>query len=131
MKLLLIASLFASLAFMKASASPVDGEKILDCLTNPCLTVPGVGKLKGTKKVRKLNNTWAVAVAKPRVSLTAPYCDHFAWVSLTVLDNFLDAIAKAKKLIRESIAQNLKQVSLTKSFLALAMAFNLFLSNLT
>ena len=29
---------------------------------------------------------------------------------------FLDAIAKAKKLIRKSIAQNLKQVSLTKSF---------------
>ena len=43
---------------------------------------------------------------------------------------FLDAIAKAKKLICESIAQNLKQVSLTKSFLALAMAFNLLLSNL-
>ena len=41
------------------------------------------------------------------------------------LDNFLDAIAKAKKLICESIAQNLKQVSLTKSFLAL------FLSNPT
>ena len=29
---------------------------------------------------------------------------------------FLDAIAKAKKLICESIAQNLKWVSLTKSF---------------
>ena len=43
---------------------------------------------------------------------------------------FLDTIAKAKKLICESIAQNLKQVSLTKSFLALAMAFNLLLSNL-
>ena len=43
---------------------------------------------------------------------------------------FLDAIAKAKKLIREFIAQNLKQVSLTKSFFALAMAFNLLLSNL-
>ena len=43
----------------------------------------------------------------------------------------LDAIGKAKKLIHESIAQNLKQVSLTKSFLALAMAFNLLLSNLT
>ena len=39
---------------------------------------------------------------------------------------FLDAIAKAKKLIQESIAQNLKQVSL-----ALAMAFNLLLSNPT
>ena len=44
---------------------------------------------------------------------------------------FLDAIAKAKKLICESIAQNLKQVSLTKSFIALAMAFNLLLSNPT
>ena len=43
----------------------------------------------------------------------------------------LDAIAKAKKLICKSIAQNLNQVSLTKSFLALAMAFNLLLSNLT
>ena len=42
-----------------------------------------------------------------------------------VLDIFLDAIAKAKKLICKFIAQNLKQVSLTKSFLALAMAFNL------
>ena len=69
--------------------------------------------------------------AKPRASLTAPNRDHFARVSLTVLDNFLDAIAKAKKLICESIAQNLKQVSLTKSFLALAMAFNLLLSNPT
>ena len=44
---------------------------------------------------------------------------------------FLDAIAKAKKLIWESIAQNLKQVSLTKSFLVLAMALNLLLSNQT
>ena len=44
--------------------------------------------------------------AKPRVSLTAPNCDHFAQVSLLVLD-FLDAIAKAKKLICKSIAQNL------------------------
>ena len=43
---------------------------------------------------------------------------------------FLDAIAKAKKLICKSKAQNLKQVSLTKRFLALAMAFNLLLSNL-
>ena len=60
-----------------------------------------------------------------------PNRDHFAQVSLTVLDNFLDAKAKAKKLIRESIAQNLKQVSLTKSFLALAMVFNLLLSNPT
>ena len=66
---------------------------------------------------------------RPRVSLTAPNGDHFAQVSLTVLDFFLDAIAKAKKLICESIAQNLMPVSLTKSFLALAMAFNLLLSN--
>ena len=73
----------------------------------------------------------AIKEAKPQVSLTAPNCDHFAQVSLMVLDNFLDAIAKAKKLIRESIAQNLMPVSLTKSFLALAMAFNLLLSNLT
>ena len=43
----------------------------------------------------------------------------------------LDAIAKAKKPIRKSIAQNLMPVSLTKSFLALAMAFNLLLSNPT
>ena len=72
-----------------------------------------------------------IGYAKPQVSLTAPNCNHFVRVSLTVLDIFLDANAKAKKLIRESIAQNLKQVSLTKSFLALAMAFNLLLSNLT
>ena len=65
--------------------------------------------------------------AKPQVSLTAPNHDHFALVSLTVLD----AIAKAKKLIRKSLAENLKHVSLTKSFLALAMAFNLLLCNLT
>ena len=44
---------------------------------------------------------------------------------------FLDAIVKAKKLIRKSIAQNLKQDSLIRSFLALAMAFNFLLSNLT
>ena len=53
--------------------------------------------------------------AEPQVSLTAPNPDYFEQVSLMVLD-FLDAIAKAKKLIRKSIAQNLKQVSLTKSF---------------
>ena len=44
---------------------------------------------------------------------------------------FLDAIAKAKKLICESIAQNLEQVLPTKGYLALAMAFNLLPSNLT
>ena len=69
--------------------------------------------------------------AKPRVSLNTPNCDHFAQVSLMVLDNFLDAIAKAKKLIHKYIAQNLKQVSLTKSFLALTMALNVLLSNPT
>ena len=69
--------------------------------------------------------------AKPQVSLTAPNCDYFKQVSLTVFGIFLDAIAKAKKLIRKSIAQNLKQVALTKSFLAVAMAFNLLLSNPT
>ena len=53
--------------------------------------------------------------AKPQVSLTAPNCNHFARVSLTVMD-FLDAISEAKKLIGESIAQNLKEVSLTKIF---------------
>ena len=42
--------------------------------------------------------------AQPRVSLTAPNCDHFEQVSLTVLD-FLDAIAKAKKLICKSVAK--------------------------
>ena len=57
-----------------------------------------------------------ILTAKPRVSLTAPNCDHFARVSLTVLDIFFDAIAKAKKLIRKSIAQNINPVSLTKSF---------------
>ena len=50
--------------------------------------------------------------AKPQDWLTAPNCDHFERVSLMVLD-FLDVIAKAKKLILKSIAQNLKQVSLT------------------
>ena len=44
---------------------------------------------------------------------------------------FLDAIAKVKKLICKSIAHNLKRVSLTKSFLALAMVFDLLLSNPT
>ena len=73
----------------------------------------------------------AKEIAKPRVSLTPPNRDHFMRVSLMVLDNFLDAMDKVKKLICKSIAQNLKRVSLTKSFLALAMAFNLLLSNPT
>ena len=75
--------------------------------------------------------SFAVKYAKTRVSLTVPNRDHFAQILLTVLDNFLDAIAKAKKLICESKAHNLMPVLLTKSFLALAMAFNLLLSNPT
>ena len=74
-------------------------------------------------------NHIALKRAKPRVSLTAPIHDHFEQVSLLVLDNFLDAIAKAKKLIRQSIAQNLKRDSLTKRFFSFGMAFNLLLSN--
>ena len=69
--------------------------------------------VKATKQDIHLETLWC---AKLWVSLTAPNCDHFERVSLMVLDNFLDAIAKAKKLIRESIAQNLMPVSLTKSF---------------
>ena len=69
--------------------------------------------------------------AKPRVSLTGPNRDHFAQVSLMVLDNFLDTIAKAKELICKSVAQNLKRVSLTKSLLPVAMTFILLLSNPT
>ena len=63
--------------------------------------------------------------------MTVPNCNYFAQVSLTILEKKLDANAKAKKLICKYIAQNLKQVSLTKRFLALAMVFNLLLSNLT
>ena len=44
---------------------------------------------------------------KPRVSLTAPNHDHFLPVSLTVSGAFSSARAKAKKLIRKSIAQDL------------------------
>ena len=43
-----------ALAAAAVQASPVENDKILDCITNPCLTVPGVGKLKGTKKVSTL-----------------------------------------------------------------------------
>ena len=52
--------------------------------------------------------------AKPQHSLTAPICDHFVQLSLTILDILLDAINKAKKLICESIAQNLEQDLLTR-----------------
>ena len=69
--------------------------------------------------------------AKPRDSLTAPICDHFVQLSLTIFDIFLDAIAKTKKLICTSIAQNLEQDSLTKGYLDLAKAVNLLLSNPT
>lgn len=54
MKGFVIVIALAALAALACHASPVENEKILDCLTNPCLTVPGVGKLKGTKKVRSL-----------------------------------------------------------------------------
>ena len=47
-----------------------------------------------------------------------------------VLDIFWMQLPKLKKLICKSVGQNLKQVSLTKSFSALAMAFNLLLSNI-
>ena len=60
-----------------------------------------------------------------QIATTLPKFHWWFWII------FLDTFAKAKKLICKSIAQNLKQVSLTKSFLALAMVFNLLLSNLT
>ena len=70
-------------------------------------------------------------MAKHRVSLTAPNCENFARVSLRVLD-FWTQLPKLKNLIHKSKAQNLGQDSLTRRlFLALAMAVNLFLSNLT
>ena len=47
--------------------------------------------------------------AKPQDSLTAPNRDHFVRVTLMVLEFFLHAITKAKKLVCESIAQNLKE----------------------
>ena len=60
---------------------------------------------------------WFIEIdAKPWVSLTEPNHNHlreFHWQFWII---FLDVIAKAKKLIRKSIAQNLKQVSLKKSF---------------
>ena len=54
-------------------------------------------------------------------------CEFHEWFWIIILD----AITKAEKIICKSIAQNLKQISLTKSFLALPMAFNLLLSNQT
>ena len=51
MKLLFVLASLASLACLQALANPVQDEKLFDCITNPCITVPGVGKLKGTKKV--------------------------------------------------------------------------------
>ena len=47
---------------------------------------------------------------KPRYSLTAPNCNQFLQLSLTILGSFFDAKAKAKKLICKSIAQELVQV---------------------
>ena len=52
---------------------------------------------------------YAVIDAKPQFPLSAPNHNYFAQVSQTVLD-FFDPIAKAKKLICESIAHHLKQV---------------------
>ena len=45
---------------------------------------------KITKKVPSFNTCTEcyVPIAKPQVALTAPNCDHFARVSLTVLDFF-------------------------------------------
>ena len=60
---------------------------------------------------------YEMGLSDPPVSLTAPNCNHFAQVSLMVLDNFFDAINKAKNLICKSIAQNLKRVSLTNPLL--------------
>ena len=50
----------------------------------------------------------------PQDSLTVQIHNHFKLVSLSILDFFLDVIAKAKKLIHKSIAQNLEQDSLTR-----------------
>jgi hypothetical protein len=62
MKSLTILAFLSTLAFLQAFGSPLENDKILDCITNPCLTVPGVGKLKGTKKVRifKLYNLFVI-----------------------------------------------------------------------
>ena len=46
-------------------------------------------------------------MTKPQDSLTASNRDQFSWDLLTILGSFLDAIVKAKKLILESIAQNI------------------------
>jgi hypothetical protein len=54
MKLLFAWASLATLVCLQALATPVQDDKILDCITNPCITVPGVGKLKGTKKVRSI-----------------------------------------------------------------------------
>ena len=67
--------------------------------------------MKCPEHLKYLLGPWPLAKdAKPRVSLTAPNCDHFPPVSLTVLGAFLSARAKAKKLICESIAQDLVRV---------------------
>jgi hypothetical protein len=54
MKLLFVWASLAALVCLQALANPAQDDKILDCITNPCITVPGVGKLKGTKKVRSI-----------------------------------------------------------------------------
>ena len=53
-------------------------------------------KMAGMSKTRFSRATLLLNKAKPRVSLTAPNCNHCVQVSLMVLDIFLDAITKAK-----------------------------------
>ena len=68
--------------------------------------------------------------AKPQVSLTGPNCDHFVRVSLMVLDFFWIQLPKIKN--NSQIYRTESQSSFTnKEVLALAMAFNLLLSNRT
>ena len=56
-----------------------------------------------------------------------PNREHFPPVSLTVLGAFSSARAKAKKLIRESIAQDLVRVQLTaQKFLSVKLETKLF-----
>ena len=63
--------------------------------------------------------------AKPRDSLTAPICDHFAWVSLTIFGIFLLQWLKLKNIVCKSIAQDLEQVSLRKRFQGWVVQFKI------
>ena len=91
---------------------------------------------QGDVKLLKSNVLWqwwknssqkcfGCSLPKPQIATTLSKFHWRFWIY------FLEAIVKAKKLISKSIAHNLKQASMTKRFLALAMAFNLLLSNLT